>query len=101
MPQMPGSLALAPPQVPPDLEAHAAPHRRTTANEARAIMTVSIPLVLILAAAAFVAWRYMGLKVWQAVLCILLGFFVAATTAAPEIRQLVTAIVQWLTSAKT
>jgi hypothetical protein len=43
----------------------------------------------------------MGLKVWQAILCILLGFFVAATTAAPEIRQLVTAIVQWLTSAKT
>jgi hypothetical protein len=64
-------------------------------------MTVSIPLVLILAAAALVAWRYMGLKVWQAVLCVLLGFFVAATTAAPEIRQLVTAIVQWLTSAKT
>ena len=64
-------------------------------------MTVSIPLVLILAAAAFVAWRYMGLKVWQATLCILLGFFIAATTAAPEIRQLVTAIVQWLSSAKT
>ena len=35
------------------------------------------------------------------ILCILLGFFVVATTAAPEIRQLVTAIVQWLTSAKT
>ena len=64
-------------------------------------MTVSIPLVLILTAAAFVAWRYMGLKVWQAILCILLGFFIAATTAAPEIRQLVTAIVQWLSSAKT
>jgi hypothetical protein len=64
-------------------------------------MTVSIPLVVILAAVALVAWRYMGLKVWQAVLCVLLGFFVAATTAAPEIRQLVTAIVQWLTSTKT
>jgi hypothetical protein len=64
-------------------------------------VTVSIPLVVILAAIAFVAWRYMGLRVWQAILCILLGFFVAATTAAPEIRQLVTAIVQWLTSAKT
>jgi hypothetical protein len=64
-------------------------------------MTVSIPLVLILAAVALVAWRYMGLKVWQAILCILLGFFIAATTAAPEIRQFMTAIVQWLTSAKT
>lgn len=63
-------------------------------------MTVSIPLVVILAAIVLVAWRYMGLKVWQAILCILLGFFVAATTAAPEIHQLVTAIVQWLSGSK-
>ena len=63
-------------------------------------MTVSIPLVVILGAVAIVAWRYMGLRVWQAVLCLLFGFFLAATTAAPEIRQLVTAIVQWLTNAK-
>jgi hypothetical protein len=99
MPQMPGSLPLAPSQVPPDLEPHKAPPRSAAAKEAA--MTVSIPLVVILAAIAFVAWRYMGLRVWQAILCILLGFFVAATTAAPEIRQLVAAIVQWLTSAKT
>jgi hypothetical protein len=99
MPQMPGSLPLAPSQVPPDLEPHKASHRSAAAKEAA--MTVSIPLVVILAAIAFVAWRYMGLRVWQAILCILLGFFVAATTAAPEIRQLVAAIVQWLTSAKT
>ena len=77
-----------------------ASHGRAAAKEVREV-TVSIPLVVILAAIAFVAWRYMGLRVWQAILCILLGFFVAATTAAPEIRQLVTAIVQWLTSAKT
>jgi hypothetical protein len=74
---------------------------RTRRREGGETVTVSIPLAVILAAIAFVAWRYMGLRVWQAILCILLGFFVAATTAAPEIRQLVTAIVQWLTSAKT
>lgn len=100
MPQVPGSLALAAPQVPPDLEPDKASHGRAAAREVREV-TVSIPLVVILAAIAFVAWRYMGLRVWQAILCILLGFFVATTTAAPEIRQLVTAIVQWLTSAKT
>jgi len=48
----------------------------------------------------FVAWRYMGLKAWQVVLCLLFGFFLAATTAAPGITHLVTAIVQWLTSSK-
>jgi hypothetical protein len=60
-------------------------------------MVISVPLIAIVAAIVFVAWRYMGLRVWQAVVCLLLGFLLAATTAAPEIRQLVTAIVQWLT----
>ena len=33
-------------------------------------------------------------------MCLLFGFFLAATTAAPEIRQLVTALVQWLTGSR-
>jgi hypothetical protein len=59
-------------------------------------MTVTVPLVLIVAAIIWVAYRYMGLRVWQAVLCLVFGFLLAATTAAPEIRSLLTAIVQWL-----
>jgi uncharacterized protein YybS (DUF2232 family) len=59
-------------------------------------MTVSIPLVAILAMAVFVAYRYMGLRVWQAVLCLIVGFLLAATTAAPEINNAITAVVQWL-----
>jgi hypothetical protein len=58
-------------------------------------MTVSIPLVVVLGAVAFVAWRYMGLRVWHAVICLLFGFFLAATSAAPEIRRLVAALVRW------
>ena len=60
-------------------------------------MVVSIPLVAILGAIVYVAWRYMGLRVWQAVLCLLFGFLLAATTAAPGIRHTLTAVVQWLT----
>jgi hypothetical protein len=63
-------------------------------------VVVSVPLIAIVGAVVFVAWRYMGLRVWQAVTCLLLGFLLAATTAAPEIRQLVVAIVQWLTGSK-
>jgi hypothetical protein len=63
-------------------------------------LTVSVPLVAILGAVVFVACRYMGLRVWQAILCLLFGFFIAATAAAPEIRDLVTAIVQGLTSSQ-
>jgi hypothetical protein len=59
-------------------------------------MTVSIPLVLIVGAAVFLAWRYMGLRVWQAVVCLVFGFLLAATTAAPSIHSLITGVVQWL-----
>jgi hypothetical protein len=59
-------------------------------------MTVTFPLVLIVAIAVLVAYRYMGLKVWQAVLCLLFGFLLAATTAAPDIRDAVTAVLHWL-----
>jgi hypothetical protein len=59
-------------------------------------MTVSIPLVVIAGLAVYLACRYMGLRAWQAVLCLLAGFLLAATTAAPEIRSLITAVAHWL-----
>ena len=43
-------------------------------------MTVSIPLVALLGVAVFLAWRYMGLRIWQVIVCLLFGFFLAATT---------------------
>jgi uncharacterized membrane protein len=58
-------------------------------------LTVSIPLVVILGAVAFVAWRYMGLRVWHALICLLFGFLLAATNAAPEIRRIIAALVHW------
>jgi hypothetical protein len=60
-------------------------------------MTVSIPLVLIAGAVVCLAWRYMGLKIWQAIVCLLFGFLLAATAAGPEIHSLITGFIQWLT----
>ena len=60
-------------------------------------MTVSIPVVAIVGVIVYVAWRYMGLRVWQAVACLVFGFLLAATTAAPAIHNLITGFVQWLT----
>jgi hypothetical protein len=59
-------------------------------------MTVTVPLVVILGALVWVAWRFMGLRTWQAVLCLLLGFLLAATSAAPEIHRVVTGILRSL-----
>jgi len=60
-------------------------------------LTISIPLVLVLAALVWIAWRFMGLRTWQAVLCLLLGFLLAATSAAPGIHRVVTGIIRSLT----
>jgi hypothetical protein len=60
-------------------------------------MTISIPLVTIAGVVVYIAWRYMGLKVWHAIVCLLFGFLLTATTAGPEIHNLITGFVQWLT----
>jgi hypothetical protein len=39
----------------------------------------------------------MGLRMWHLVLCLLLGFLLAATSAAPEINNLVTGIIRAIT----
>ncbi len=60
-------------------------------------MTVSIPLVALAGAAVYLAWRYMALRIWQAILCLIFGFLLSATTAGPEIHNLIAGLVQWLT----
>jgi hypothetical protein len=59
-------------------------------------VTVSIPLVMVLGAVVWLAWRYMGLRTWQAIVCMLVGFLLAATTAAPQIRHIMRGIVRAL-----
>ncbi len=61
-------------------------------------MTISIPLIALVAVIAYIAYRYMGLRVWHAIVCALLGFLLAATSAAPQIRSFIAGIVQWLQS---
>jgi hypothetical protein len=60
-------------------------------------VTVSVPLVVVVGAVVWVAWRFMGLRTWQAILCLLLGFLLAATSSAPAIRHTLLSIVRALT----
>ena len=59
-------------------------------------MNVTIPLVALAAVLAYVAYRHMGLRAWHAIVCALLGFLLAATSAAPQIRSFLAGILQWL-----
>ena len=59
-------------------------------------MTISIPLIALVVVIVYIAYRYLGLRVWHAIVCALLGFLLAATSAAPQIRELISGIVYWL-----
>ena len=58
-------------------------------------MNISIPLIALAAIVVYIAYRHMGLRVWHAIVCALLGFLLAATSAAPQIRAFISGIVQW------
>lgn len=58
-------------------------------------MTVTIPVVAIAGLAVFIAYRYMGLRAWHAIVCLIFGFLLAATSAAPQINHVLAAIIQW------
>jgi hypothetical protein len=62
-------------------------------------MNVSIPLIALAAVLAYIAYRHMGLRAWHAIVCALLGFLIAATSAAPQIRSVIAGILQWFQSA--
>jgi hypothetical protein len=67
-------------------------------------MTVSIPLLTLMVIVVYVAYRHMGLKVWHAVVCLILGFLLASTQAAPQINSLLSGIVHlaqaWLSGGR-
>jgi hypothetical protein len=67
-------------------------------------MTVSIPLLTLMVIVAYVAYRHMGLRAWHAVVCLILGFLLASTGAAPEISSVLSSVVHqaqlWLFGGK-
>jgi hypothetical protein len=59
-------------------------------------VTVSIPLVAVFGVVMFLAYRYMGLRAWHAIVALVFGFLLAATTVAPEIQNLLSGLAHWL-----
>ncbi len=56
-------------------------------------MTITIPLVLVIGSVVYVCYRYMGLRLWHLVVCLLLGFLLAATSAAPQIQNFISSLI--------
>jgi hypothetical protein len=56
-------------------------------------MAISVSLVLVFAVAACVLYRYGGMKLWHALVCIAFGFYLATSSFGPEINRVVASIV--------
>jgi hypothetical protein len=61
-------------------------------------MAVSVSVLLLLAILAVIFIKNGGLKVWHAVVCILLGFFLAGTSMASTIGSGVSATADMVSS---
>jgi hypothetical protein len=67
-------------------------------------MTLSIPLLTLMVITVYIAYRHMGLRIWHALACLVLGFLLASTGAAPQISHLISGVVHqvqlWLSGGK-
>lgn len=50
-------------------------------------MTVTLPLIVLVAIAVYIAYRFLGLRMWHAIVAAILGFLLAASSAAPAIQN--------------
>lgn len=55
-------------------------------------MTVTIPLALVLGTAVVILCRWAGLRIWQAVICVAFGFYLASTGVAPYVSQFINSL---------
>ncbi|GHG57829.1 hypothetical protein [Streptomyces griseocarneus] len=63
-------------------------------------MALSISAVVLLAIIVFLLVRKSGLKAGHAVICVLLGFYLASSSIAPTLNQLTTSVTGMISNIK-
>jgi hypothetical protein len=59
-------------------------------------MTITLSVVLALGVVVFLLCRYAGLRIWHAAVCIVLGFYLASSSLAPDISQVTASLFRML-----
>jgi hypothetical protein len=59
-------------------------------------LTVTISAALLMGAGVYVLCRYAGLRVWHAAVCIIFGFYLASSSLAPDITNVMTSLFRLL-----
>jgi hypothetical protein len=59
-------------------------------------LSVTISAALMLGAGVFVLCRYAGLRIWHAAVCVIFGFYLASSSLAPDIANIMTSLFRLL-----
>ena len=59
-------------------------------------MTVSISAALLMGAGVFLLCRYAGLRIWHAAVCVIFGFYLASSSLAPDISNVMISLFRLL-----
>jgi hypothetical protein len=59
-------------------------------------LTVTIPAALLMGAGVFILCRYAGLRIWHAAVCIIFGFYLASSSLAPDITNIMASLFRLL-----
>jgi hypothetical protein len=59
-------------------------------------LTVTISAALLMGAAVFMLCRYAGLRMWHAAVCVIFGFYLASSSLAPDITNIMTSLFRLL-----
>ncbi len=59
-------------------------------------LTVTISAALLMGAAVFILVRYAGMRIWHAAVCIVFGFYLASSSLAPDIANIMTSLFRLL-----
>ena len=93
---VPGALA-APQDAPPlrhRITAHADPGNQL--RKEVMVLTVTISAALLMGAGVFLLCRYAGLRIWHAAVCVIFGFYLASSSLAPDIANIMTSLFRLL-----
>ena len=59
-------------------------------------MTVTLSAAVLMGAAVFILCRYAALRIWHAAVCIMFGFYLASSSLAPDIANVMTSLFRLL-----
>ena len=59
-------------------------------------MTITISAALMLGTGVFILCRYAGLRIWHAAVCVIFGFYLASSSLAPDIANVMTSLFRLL-----